>query len=148
MTSPWMAALFFEHVKTYYRLTKDQRALQMVADYGDFLLANCLYDGSVNHPNLTGYLMPYYLCGADRTYYDRETPGESDGEHAPDVMGILAFTVYAKKNLGQDPAAAMKAYREMRRSAAFFVARRQDVDPPRKINWWAGTTYDATFLAK
>jgi hypothetical protein len=143
-----MAALFFEQLKTYYRLSTDRRALQVVSDYADFLLANCLYDGSVNHPNLKGYLMPYYLCGADRTYYDRETPGESDGEHTPDVMGIFAFAVSAKKTLSLDSAEAMKAYRELRRSAAFFVARRQDVQPPRKINWWAGSTYDATYLIK
>ena len=146
MTSPWMAALFFEQVKTYYRVTGDRRALQMIADYADFLLANCLYDGAVNHPNLKGYLMPYYLCGENRSYYDRETPSEGDGEHTPDVMGLFAFAVYSKKQLGQDSAAAAKAYRELRRSAAFFVARRDDVQPPRKINWWAGSTYDAAWL--
>lgn len=148
MTSPWMSALFFEQVKTYFRLTKDRRALQMIASYADFLLANCLYDGSVNHPNLKGYLMPYYLCGENRSHYDRETPSESDGEHTPDVMGLFAFAVYAKKQLGQDSTAASRTYRELRRSAAFFVARRDDVQPPRKINWWAGSTYDATWLTQ
>ena len=148
MTSPWMSALFFEQVKTYHRLTKDRRALQMIAAYADFLLANCLYDGSANHPNLKGYLMPYYLCGVNRSYYDRETPSEGDGEHTPDVMGLFAFAVYAKKQLGQDSADAIKAYRELRRSAAFFVTRRDDVQPPRKINWWAGSTYDATWLTQ
>ena len=63
-------------------------------------------------------------------------------------MGILAFAVYAKKQLGQDVAPVTNAYREMRRSAAFFVARRQDVSPPRKINWWVGSTYDATWLTQ
>lgn len=148
MTSPWMAALFFEQVKIYHRLTNDPRALRMISDYADFLLANCLYDGSVNHPNLKGYLMPYYMCGENRSYYDRETPSESDGEHTPDVMGLFAFAVHAKKQLGLDATPAMNAYRELRRSATFFVARRQDVDPPRKINWWIGTSYDAAYLVQ
>jgi len=148
MTSPWMSALFFEQVKTYYRLTGDRSTLQMIAAYADFLLANCLYDGSANHPNLKGYLMPYYLCGENRSYYDRETPSESDGEHTPDVMGLFAFAVYAKKQLGQDSRTASETYRELRRSAAFFVGRRADVQPPRKINWWAGSTYDATWLTQ
>jgi hypothetical protein len=146
MTSPWMAALFFNQVKIYYRITQDPRALQMISSYADFLLANCLYDGSVNHPNLQGFVLPYYLCGENRTYYDRETPSEGDGEHTPDVMGMFAFAAYAKKQLGQDAGPAMKAYRELRRSAAFFVARREDVQPPRKINWWLGSSYDASWL--
>jgi hypothetical protein len=147
MTSPWMSVFFFEQVKVYYRLTNDRRALQMISDYADFLLANCLYDGSVNHPNLSGYLMPYYMCGKNRTYYDRETPGEADGEHTPDVMDLFAFAIHAKKILGTDAKPAIKAYNELRRSAAYFVDRRQDVNPPRKINWWL-TSYDATYLAR
>ena len=146
MTSPWMAALFFEYLQHYERMTGDRRALQLVSDYADFLLANCLYDGSVNHPNLRGYLLPYYLCGENRSYYDRETPSEGDGEHTPDVMGLVAFAVAAKRRLGLDPEPALDAYRALERSAVFFVGRRTDVQPPRKINWWIGTSYDAAAL--
>jgi len=145
MTSPWMAALFFEYLQHYERLTGDRRALEAVSNYADFLLAHCLYDGRVNHPSLRGYLLPYYLCGADG-YYERETPSEGDGEHAVDVMGLMAYAVSAKRTLGLDAVAALTAYRELRKSAEFFVGRRDDVDPPRKINWWVGTSYDSTAL--
>jgi hypothetical protein len=147
MTSPWMAALFFEYVQHYQRLTQDRHALELVSSYADFLLKHCLYDGRVNHPNLSGYLLPYYLCGEDG-YYERETPSEGDGEHAIDVMGIMAFAVAAKRELGEDPKAALDAYRELRTSAEYFVGRRSDVDPPRKINWWVGTSYDSTALVE
>ena len=147
MTSPWMAALFFEYLQFYYRLTGDRMALQMVSDYADFVVAHCLYDGSLNHPNLRGHLMPYYLCGVDGVY-ERETPSEGDGEHAPDVMGLMAFAVYAKRQLGLDSGPALKAYKGLRESAAFFVDRRQDVFPPRKINWWIGSSYDSTWLVR
>lgn len=148
MTSPWMAALFFEFLQHYERLTGDPLALRLVSDYADFLLDNCLYDGSVNHPNLRGYLMPYYLCGEQASFYDRETPSEGDGEHTPDVMGIMAFAVSAKRQLGMDAGPSLKAYRELRRSAELFVSRRSNVDPPRKINWWFGTSYDSTQLVE
>lgn len=147
MTSPWMAALFFEYVQFYHRLTGDRTALTMVSDYADFMLKHCLYDGSLNHPNLRGRLMPYYLCGTDGVY-ERETPSEGDGEHTPDVMGLMAFAVYAKRQLGLDSAPVLKAYRGLRESAAFFVDRRQDVDPPRKINWWIGSSYDSAWLVR
>lgn len=147
MTSPWMAALFFEYLQHYERLTDDRRALELVSSYADFLLAHCLYDGRVNHPNLTGYLLPYYLCGQDG-YYERETPSEGDGEHAVDVMGVMAFAVAAKHSLGLDTKPALDAYNDLRRSAEHFVGRRSDVSPPRKINWWVGTSYDSTALVE
>jgi len=146
MTSPWMAAIFFEYLQQYERLAGNETASKIVSEYADFLLDNCLYDGSVNHPNLRGYLMPYYLCGPSASFYSRETPSEGDGEHTPDVMGILAYAVSAKRKLGLDPGPAMDAYIELRRSARYFVSRRQNVDPPRKISWWVGSSYDSTFL--
>lgn len=147
MTSPWMASLFFEYLQVYYRLTEDQEALHLVSAYADFLLAHGLYDGSRNHPNLSGRLMPYYLAD-EKGVYERETPSEADGEHAPDVMGLMAFAVYAKRQLGLDDKPSLKAYQSLRESAAYFVGRRQSVEPPRKINWWIGTSYDSTWLVK
>jgi hypothetical protein len=145
MTSPWMAALFFEYLQHYERLTQDRRALEIASTYADFLLEHCLYDGRINHPNLAGYLLPYYLCGPDGVY-ERETPSEGDGENAVDVMGLLAFAVHAKHSLGLETKAARNAYNGLRTSAEYFVGRRSDVDPPRKINWWVGTSYDSTAL--
>jgi hypothetical protein len=147
MSSPWMAALFFEYLQHYERLTHDRRALQLVSSYADFVITHCLYDGRVNHPNLAGYRLPYYLCGPDG-YYERETPSEGDGEHAIDVMGIMAFAIAAKRTLDLTSEPALEAYRDLRRSAEHFVGRRSDVNPPRKINWWAGTAYDALTLVE
>jgi len=146
MTSPWMAAFFFEYLQHYHRLTDNPMALQLVSSYADFLLANCLYDGSVNHRNLAGYMLPYYLCGEGGTFYERETPSEGDGEHTPDVMGIMAFAVSAKRRLGLDAEPSLHAYRELRSSARYFVGRRSNVSPPRKISWWFATSYDSTLL--
>ncbi len=146
MTSPWMAALFFEYLQHYERLTGDSVALQLASNYGDFLIDNCLYDGSVNAPSLSGYVMAYYMCGDAGTYYDRATPSESDGEHGPDLMGVMAFAVSAKRRLGLDATAAMQSYTALRRSAAYFVGRLSSVSPPRKINWWMGSSYDSTAL--
>ena len=109
MTSPWMAALFFEYLQHYERLTGDRRALALVSDYADFLLAHCLYDGGVNHPTLTGVRLPCYLCGTDG-HYERETPSEGDGEHAVDVMGVFAYAVAAKRTLGLPGQPALDAY--------------------------------------
>jgi hypothetical protein len=42
----------------------------------------------------------------------------------------------------------LKAFKALRESAAYFVDRRQDVNPPRKINWWIGSTYDSAWLVR
>jgi hypothetical protein len=147
MSSPWMAALFLEYLQHYERLTGDPLALEILARYGDFLIANCLYDGALNHPNLAGILMPAYLCGTGEKPRSSET-SESDGEHAVDVMGIMAAAVYAKRKLGLDDAPALAAYRKLRAAAALFVSRRADVGPPRKISWWIGSSYDSTALVR
>ena len=46
-------------------------ALQLVSNYADFMIANCLYDGSRASSSLSGYKLAYYLCGDAGTYYDQ-----------------------------------------------------------------------------
>jgi len=43
---------------------------------------------------------------------------------------------------------AFDADRDLRRSAEHFVDRRTDVEPPRTIDWWVGTSYDSTALVE
>jgi hypothetical protein len=148
MTSPWMAALFFEYLQHYERLTGDSLALHLVSNYADFMIDNCLYDGARVSSSLSGYSLAYYLCGDAGTYYDLASPSEADGEHGPDVMGLMAFAVSAKRRLGQDATAAQQSYTALRRSATYFVSRLNSVNPPRKINWWIGSSYDSTRLVE
>ena len=148
MTSPWMAALFFEYLQHYERLTGDRVALQLVSNYADFLIDNCLYDGAAAGSSLRGYTLPYYLCGDAGTYYDVASPSSGDAEHTPDVMGIMAFAVSAKRRLGIDATAALQSYNALRRSAAFVLGGTSSVNPPRKINWWVGSSYDSTRLVQ
>jgi hypothetical protein len=63
-------------------------------------------------------------------------------------MGIMAFAVSAKRRLGLDSTVAMQRYTALRRSAGFFVSRLSSVNPPRKINWWVGSSYDSTRLVE
>lgn len=144
MTSSWMAALYFQALKTYYDTTQDQEALRQISRYVDFIDANGLVDGSSFHQEFTGVTVPYYLYGVG-TFYDRETPSEGDMAHCLDVAGLFKFGIKAKIILGQNTLRADTRYFELRqcavreftnwtRSTQYLPKYR--LTPPRKFNWW------------
>lgn len=155
MVSPWMSALLVEYLQTYYRFSNDARVLTYLSRYTDFLVANCLYDGGVESPELRGRLMPWYLCGVGADYEDQR--GWGDMEHALDVSGVIAHGIAAKRALGEDPTAALNAYRQLRDTGIYTLnywtrteptLPKYRLTPPRKFNWWFGSTYDSSYLAR
>ncbi len=155
MTSPWMSAVLVEYVAAYQRASGDARAVQFLSRYADYVVAQCLYDGGIEDSELAGKRMPWYMCGNGVRLEDSR--GWGDMEHAIDVAGVLAHGVWAKKQLGQSTTTTLKAYNDLRttgqytfgywtRSTATLPKYR--VNPPRKFNWWFGTTYDSSYLVR
>jgi hypothetical protein len=146
LTSPWMGALLAEEVLTYHRVSGDARALTWLAAYADFISTNCLYDGGDEG---VPHRVPWYMCG--RGDQSKFTSGGAwdDAEHTPDVAGLIAKGIWAKRRLAQNTSTLRATYAELINSAAWvFEEDAGRVSPARKFNWWFSTTYDATYLAQ
>jgi len=150
--SPWMSALFADAVWAYYIQTGADDALGFLAGLGHFVADYGLYPGGEGI-DLT---LPWYLASNEETFSDDGPWG--DVEHTCDVAGLVARAAWAEKQLGHDPA-------ELRATAEQLIEGCQwDLDmwhrpdapaagktewrlsPPRKFNWWFGTTSDLPWL--
>lgn len=142
--SPWMSALLAEAVFRYYVHAGDTMALEFLAGLADFVRTT----GSTTDG---GGLSPYYLVSSHR----RDEP---DIEHSCDVAGLVARGAWARAALGGDPSALRAT------AAGLLVNCRTNLEswhrpggpasglsewrlsPPRKLNWWFGTTLDLPWL--
>jgi hypothetical protein len=152
--SPWMSALFADAVWEYYIHTADRPALEFLAGLGRFVAQYGLYPGGQN----VNHTMPWYLASSVKQFSDDGPWG--DVEHNCDVAGMVARAAWAEKKLGRNP-------RKLRSTAEELLAgcrwsfenwhRPKGVSsgkpewrlaPPRKFNWWFGSTTDLAWLLK
>jgi hypothetical protein len=161
--SPWMAALYGEVLWRHYLVTGDVAGLQQLALLGDFLAQQATYVSTETNVNLNGRTFPYYLKGP---LYDSKTYGVadewSDREHACDVAGFVYRSAYSRQLLGQSAAAQVELADRLMDTCLWNIAQwiRTGADtvaagktfyrltPPRKFNWWFGTTSDLAWLAE
>lgn len=150
--SPWMSALLADAMWHAHLLTEDPRVLTSL-----FRLATAVAERAVYRSeefNEGASAVPAYLLReslADDPWTDRE--------HACDVAGLLARGARAADLLGRsstDLADARDALVETCRSTLASWHRPSGPDsglsawrlaPPRKFNWWFGTTTDLAVLA-
>lgn len=153
MCSPWMGSLLAEAMLRYYILSGDQAVLSWLSGMGDFIRQHAIYDGGIESAELAGKLIPWYLVGPSGQIEDGR--GWSDMEHACDVAGLMAKSVWAKKLIGQ-------SYTADERTADDLLATCQHVinywhrstptlaeyrlAPPRKFSWWFGSSSDLNWL--
>lgn len=151
--SPWMSGLFADAVWRYYRQSLDRDALVFLADLGEFVAREGVYDGSDAGVD---YLVPWYLASSVRHYTDNGPWG--DLEHTCDVAGVVARGAWARKELGDDPLLLLDTARELLagcRYALDYWHRPGGVanglpewrlSPARKFNWWFGSTADVPWI--
>lgn len=154
--SPWMSALLADALFRYYLLSEDARALELLAGLGDFVAEHGLYDGGDESSHLAGVMVPWYLVS--NVYQFTDSGAFADLEHTCDVAGLVARGAWATRRLGRDPARLVATTESLlggcRRNlenwvrpggpdAGLSVYR---LSPPRKYNWWFGTTSDLTFF--
>lgn len=149
INSPWMSAFYFQFARRYWQVTGDQVVLEQASRYFDWLDANALYDGSLFHPEFTGVTVPRYLAPSligDGGY------DEGNLLHCPDVMGLVAFAVDAKRRLGQSTTRAEQRLTELRSCTNRMWANwtrttatlpRYRIQAPRAWNWWVRGLYEA-----
>jgi hypothetical protein len=151
--SPWMSALFADAVFRYYIHSEDPEALEFLVSLGHYVEKFGLYTDTVDG---TEQLLPWYLSSSIVQFSD--SGPYADIEHACDVAGIVARAAWAAKTLGSDlgtlptTASSLVAsceanlatwYRPEGPSAGLAVWR---LSPPRKFNWWFGSTLDLQWM--
>ncbi|MBX3268690.1 MAG: hypothetical protein KF729_00425 [Sandaracinaceae bacterium] len=144
--SPWMSALLAEALFRYYVHSEDEGVLDMLAGLADFVrTTGAAADGAG--------LSPYYLVSS----VTRDAP---DIEHACDVAGLVARGAWARRARGGDPSALLETTRRLLTNCRANLASwhrpggpasglsEWRLSPPRKLNWWFGTTLDLPWLAE
>jgi len=153
--SPWMTALFGDAVMRYYIHSGDKRALTLLAKFGHFIRQHATY----TDPNKKLKVkVPWYLVSS--LYRFSGSGPWGDLEHTCDVGGLVARGLWATKMLGQNTT-AMEAI-----TKDYLAACQQNLknwhrpggptagkpvwrlSPPRKFNWWFGSTHDFEWLVK
>lgn len=149
--SPWMSAFYFQAARRYWQITGDPVVLQQASRYFDWLTVNGLYDGSLFHQEFAGVTVPRYLTGeliGDAGY------DEGNLLHCPDVQGLVAFAVDAKRRLGEPTAAAEQRLAELqactdrmwqnwtRDGGLSNALPKYRIQAPRAFNWWMRGLYE------
>lgn len=151
--SPWMNGLFASAMWSYYLQSLDEDALEFLADLGDFIAEEGIYDGSDDGVD---FMVPYYLSSSVYHYTDDGAWG--DVEHTCDVANVVARGAWARAELGQDPEALIDTALELLAGCEFVLNHwhrpggvsnglpEWRLSPPRKFNWWFGTTSDMPWI--
>lgn len=153
VASPWMTALLAEGIFRYAYLTDDKKAYKILAEFGDWVEKYALYDAVVAHPQLAGIIVPKYLFSS--TYQSDEGGAWVDLEHGCDVAGLVAKSRFAKKKLNQAFNHLTLPVKQLMNTCQYAINRWHRVDsdrnhglavwrlnPPRKFNWWFGSSLD------
>lgn len=148
VTSPWMAALYFQAARAYLQAAPARAAQvhRQASGYFDWLEVPAhrgFYPGTEAHPQYAGLSFPGYLAGG--TLIGDAGPSAAHMDHALDVAGFIAFAIRAKQALGLPTTAATNRLAQMKTVAALALSDatrstlylpKYRLNPPRKFNWW------------
>jgi len=157
--SPWLSALLADAIWRYYLHSEDDEALHFLIGLGENVARHCIYEVEGVHPNIDGNIQTYYLISGqtEDRYLNNQIYWKpwDDNEHALDVMGLLARTVWAQKKLGFNSDEIEPKFNQLLNTANYTIQKwiRNDpsrpkyrLTPPRKFNWQYGTTNDMEWL--
>ncbi|MDF1821501.1 MAG: hypothetical protein P1U64_08010 [Alcanivoracaceae bacterium] len=159
--SPWMMALLGQTLDYYYRLTGEPRAAQLLSRFHQYLLDDGLYRVPADDPNthLRGMTLPWYLASSAFEFTDNGPYG--DLEHTCNVAGLLLRSAAVRaqqETLPDDHARALHGLMtSCQKNMGMWHRPGADVQygkpvwrlsPPRKYNWWFGSTHELTWLLR
>lgn len=146
--SPWMSALLGEAIWEHYLASEDTRSLELLSSLTDYIVNFATRTESI----FENALRPWFLASSTYTQGD----DFDDMEHTCDVAGLAARGVWAKVHLGlpanearavvQDLFAACQINLDYWFRPASTTRPTWQLSPPRKFNWWFGTTTDLPWL--
>ncbi len=153
--STWMSALLSEAVWRYYLQSRDHDALELMARLAEFIVAYGTYDGSSENLAL---IVPWYLSSSMTQFSDSGPWG--DMEHGCDVAGLVARGAWARKQLGGSTDPFKQTLDDMLETCEYSLnywhrpggpaagLAEWRLSPPRKFNWWFGSTLDMSWFAR
>ena len=157
VASPWMGAFLVEAVIQLYRTTLDNRCLQWISGFTDFMMQYGFYIGTgseiVNGASIDGLPVPVYLTGPFATFSETQ---DSDKEHAVDVAVALQKGIWAKRQLGLPVTGIQAQVNLLMRVARYnfdYWTRttvglpKYRVNPSRKYGWWFTNRYSSIYAA-
>src|SRR5690606_5916417 len=153
VTSPWMAALYFQAARRALVLSTSVAAqvYRQVSDYFDYLDTEGTRGFYVYQTSgeFAGLVFPAYLAGG--TTIGDAGPDEGNMGHALDVAGMIAFAIRAKEALGLDTSRAVLRLAQMKVTTARSFANntrtatwlpKYRLVPPRMGNWLIRGMYE------
>ncbi len=158
--SPWLSALMADAFWRYYLHSEDEETLRFLIGLGENITTHCFYTVEDTHTNINGNIQTYYLWSGQTNERFRDNgiywkPWD-DNEHALDVMTLLARAQWAQKKLGLTDTPELTTrindllvtskYSIEKWTRTFPEKPVYRLEPPRKYNWWFGTTSDLEWL--
>lgn len=157
VSSPWMAALYFQAARIYVSKVPAARAqvYAQASRYFDWLNTagtRGFYPGSDAHPEFTGLTFPAYLAGG--TTIGDAGPDEGNMGHALDVAGLCQFAITAKTARSESTAQAVARRDQMLACAVRDIANwtrdtnylpKFRITPPRKFSWQVRGLYELMY---
>lgn len=146
--SPWMTALLVEQFWRYYFLTYSYNSALIIERFGAYLASD---NGSFNFTyGKEESSVPKYLTLFNKPKYENNNPW-SDHNHACDVTNAIAKAAYFLKLQKKDYSPFKTKIIDMLKTCHRSMHRTNPnkawpVVPPRKFNWWYGTTASFTWL--
>lgn len=153
--SPWMLALLVAPVHRYYQLSGNPDAAELLSLWHRYFRDTAVREIPTSDPGvkLHGMLLPWYLASNDFEFTDNGPYG--DLEHSCNVAGALATTaVYDDSEPKKSRAQLQRLMESCKFNLRMWHRPGSDVQygkpvwrlsPPRKFNWWFGTTQSLTW---
>ena len=145
--SPWMTALLVEQFWRYYFLTDNYESALIIERFGSYLASSGTFNFTYGKEESS---VPKYLTLFDKPEFENNDPW-SDINHACDVANAIAKAIYFLKLQKKDYAPLKNQVIDMVKTCHRSMHRTNPNDawpivPPRKFNWWYGTTASFTWL--
>ena len=152
--SPWMSSLLSEAMLRFYIHSGNVDALQFIYGLARFVSEYGIYIETESR-HMKGMHLPWYLASKEVEYTD-DGPW-ADREHACDVSGLLAKGYWAGKILEQSTHNIKDSLNKLLltcektlnmhfRKSKLTGNKFWRASPPRKFNWWFGSTSDMTYF--
>lgn len=145
--SPWMTALLVEQFWRYYFLTNNYQSTFIIEKFATYLASSGSFNFTYGKEESS---VPKYLTLFNKPDYENNDPW-SDINHACDVANAIAKAAYLLKLQKKDYSPLKNQIIKMVKTCHRSMHRTNPNDawpivPPRKFNWWYGTTASFTWL--
>jgi len=145
--SPWMTALLIEQFWRFYHLTFDYKSVFIIEKFSEFLTHQGVFHFTYGKEYSA---VPKYLASLTPNVKENYSAW-NDLHHACDVGAAIAKAAYLKKTQKKNYSLLKTTLKNMLKTCRRSMYRSNPNDawpttPPRKFNWWYGSTASFPWL--